>query len=111
MRTSLSVFEALGHETRFKVFDFIYQSGKVGARPKAMIDEFGFDSGTLDFHLKKLVAAKLICLKAGGRRGVYCVCENIPQWLAQAFDSSNVAYSLLMGQIPSLQVPKAETLH
>ena len=104
MNTSLSIFEALGHETRFKVFDFIYRSGKVGGRPKDMIDEFGFDSGTLDFHLKQLVAAKLICLKVGGRRGVYCVCENAPQWLLQAFASNNVSHALLAGEFSSTAI-------
>ena len=48
------VFEVLGHDTRLKVFDLIYRSGKKGVRPKEMIDQFGVDSGTLDFHLKKL---------------------------------------------------------
>ena len=111
MNTSLSIFEALGHETRFKVFDFIYRSGKVGSRPKDMIDEFGFDSGTLDFHLKKLVAAKLICLRAGSRRGVYCVCESAPQWLRQAFASSNVSHALLAGDFSAPSVSKAGMLH
>lgn len=110
MNASLSIFESLGHETRFKVFESIYRSGKSGIRPKNIIDEFGFDSGTLDFHLKKLVAAKLICLK-GGRRGVYCVCENIPQWLAQAFESSNVSHTLLAGEFSSSSIPKAGLLH
>ncbi|MBU3557365.1 winged helix-turn-helix transcriptional regulator [Polynucleobacter sp. Ross1-W9] len=111
MRNSLSVFEALGNETRFKVFDFIYQSGKLGARPKDMIDEFGFDSGTLDFHLKKLASSKLICLKAGGRRGVYCICENIPQWLMQAFESTHIVHELLIGERASSSASKAGALH
>jgi predicted transcriptional regulator len=111
MNASLSIFESLGNETRFKVFESIYRSGKLGIRPKNIIDEFGFDSGTLDFHLKKLVAAKLICLKEGGRRGVYCVCENIPQWLAQAFESSHVSHTLLASEFSSPSIPKAGLLH
>ena len=111
MNASLSIFESLGHETRFKVFESIYRSGKIGVRPKNMIDEFGFDSGTLDFHLKKLVAAKLICPKEGGRRGVYCVCENIPHWLIQAFESTNIAHRLLVSEFSSSAASKAEILH
>ena len=111
MSNLLSVFEALGHETRFKVFDFIYRAGKVGGRPKDMINEFGFDSGTLDFHLKKLIAAKLICLKAGGPRGVYCICDNTPQWLIQAFESTNVAHELIVGELVSSSLTKTGLLH
>lgn len=111
MKASLSVFEALGHETRFKVFDYIYQSKKMGARPKDMIDEFGFDSGTLDFHLKKLVAANLICLKTAGRRGVYCICENIPQWLIQAFEPTSVAHKLSAADLHSSLASEAGMLH
>jgi len=71
----LPVFEALGNETRLRVFEFIYRSGITGARPKELIDKFGFDSGTLDFHLKKLIAVNLIAQKIGCRRGIYCVNE------------------------------------
>ncbi|MBU3614226.1 helix-turn-helix transcriptional regulator [Polynucleobacter sp. Latsch14-2] len=85
------IFEALGHETRLKVFLFIYQSGKKGARPKEMIDEFGVDSGTLDFHLKKLVAVRLIALKEGCPRGTYCPNEHLPLDLALLMPAGAVA--------------------
>jgi DNA-binding transcriptional ArsR family regulator len=84
----LSIFEALGHETRLKVFDFIYQSGDVGVRPKEMIEKFGIDSGTLDFHLKKLVSVGLISLKIGRSRGIYCSSPKIPQELIQLLDAN-----------------------
>jgi len=35
----LPIFEALGHETRLKVFMSIYQSRKVGVRPKEIIEK------------------------------------------------------------------------
>jgi len=38
---------------------------KVGIRPKEIIDEFGVDSGALDFHLKRLLSVGLIVLKFG----------------------------------------------
>ncbi|MBU3577665.1 helix-turn-helix domain-containing protein [Polynucleobacter sp. UK-Kesae-W10] len=107
----LSIFEALSHETRLRVFDFIYQSGEAGARPKEMIDQFRVDSGTLDFHLKKLVAAGLIILKAGSKRGVYCLSENIPDGLTQLFDSANAdRLSLIRNSTPS-ELTKREFLH
>ena len=113
MNTSfyLPIFEALGHETRFKVFAFIYQSGKAGVRPKEMIEQFGFDSGTLDFHLKKLVAVKLIVLKVGSRRGVYSVDEDIPQELTRLFDSSHAGKALLMYSSAPLAPSNLEPLH
>ncbi len=91
MKTSLylPVFEALGHEARLRLFNLIYQSGKIGVRPKEMMDKFGSNPGTLDFHLKKLVAAKLVVLKMGGPRGVYCASECIPDALLQLLDSSD----------------------
>ena len=83
----LPIFEALGHETRLRVFAFIYRSGEVGARPKEMIKGFSVDSGTLDFHLKKLINVGLIVHKAGKGRGIYCPSENIPNELTQLFES------------------------
>ena len=83
------VFEALGHGTRFKVFNFIYRAGLKGARPKDIIEQFGVDSGTLDFHLKKLLVAGLIVAKESGQRGTYCSNENLPIDLIILFDSIN----------------------
>ena len=107
----LPVFEALGHKTRFKVFMFIYRSGKAGVRPKEIIDRFGVDSGTLDFHLKRLTAVGLIVLKFGCQRGIYCANENIPPELAQLFASGLSANDLLMGNPAPLSLPAEERLH
>jgi len=82
------VFEVLGHDTRLKVFDLIYRSGKKGVRPKEMIDQFGIDSGTLDFHLKKLLAINLVAIRQRGPRCLYHLNENIPVELAQLFDAN-----------------------
>ena len=107
----LPIFEALGHETRFKVFMSIYRSGKVGVRPKEIIDKFGVDSGTLDFHLKRLTAAGLIVIKFGCQRGIYCANENIPPELAQLFASGLSANELLMVNPAPLALPVSEHLH
>ena len=81
------VFEVLGHDTRLKVFDLIYRSGTKGVRPKEMIDQFGIDSGTLDFHLKKLLAINLVAIRQRGPRCLYHLNENIPVGLVQLFDA------------------------
>lgn len=105
------IFEALGHETRFKVFMSIYRSGKVGVRPKEIIDKFGVDSGTLDFHLKRLAAVGLIVLKYGCQRGIYCANKNIPHELAQLFASGLNSNDLLIGGPAPLSLPSVERLH
>lgn len=105
------VFEALGHETRLKVFDFIYQSGEAGVRPKELIERYGFDSGTLDFHLKRLVSVGLIALKSEGRRGVYCVNNKIPQELARLLDAACAAEQSPTHDPVHLSIAKPEHLH
>jgi DNA-binding transcriptional ArsR family regulator len=107
----LPIFEALGHETRFKVFMAIYRSGKVGVRPKEIIDKFGVDSGTLDFHLKRLTAVGLIVLKFGCQRGIYCANANIPPELAQLFASGLNDNEQFTANSAPLALPAAEHLH
>ena len=107
----LPIFEALAHETRLKVFTFIYQSGMAGVRPKEIIDKFGFDSGTLDFHLKKLVAAKLIDLKTDCRKGTYLAHNNIPHELVQLFDSTHADSDLVIFGSASMKGSSRKPLH
>ena len=85
------VFEALGHETRLRVFDFIYRAGEKGARPRDIISYYGVDSGTLDFHLKRLMAVGLIVLKSGCHRGTYSISPSLPLGLTLLFDSRQAA--------------------
>jgi DNA-binding CsgD family transcriptional regulator len=89
----------------------IYRSGKAGVRPKEIIDRFGVDSGTLDFHLKRLTAVGLIVLKSGCQRGIYCANENIPPELAQLFASGLSANELFTGNPAPLTLPAEERLH
>jgi predicted transcriptional regulator len=107
----LPIFEALGHESRLKVFAFIYQSGASGVRPKEMIAQFGLDSGTLDFHLKKLLAVRLISLKTAGSRGIYCVSECIPQELLQLFDAMSADGVLVPRSPLPIEQSKLGVLH
>jgi ArsR family transcriptional regulator len=85
MMQYLTVFEALGNQTRLNAFSFIYRSGQNGARPKDIIEQFGLDSGTLDFHLKKLMAVNLIIMRKGATKGRYFPNEDLPKGLNQLF--------------------------
>jgi predicted transcriptional regulator len=85
MMQYLSVFEALGNQTRLNAFNFIYQSGQNGARPKDIIERYGLDSGTLDFHLKKLLAVNLIIWRKGVSKGRYFPNQDLPKVLNQLF--------------------------
>jgi predicted transcriptional regulator len=85
MQQYLSVFEALGNQTRLNAFDYIYRSGQNGARPKDIIEQYGLDSGTLDFHLKKLMAVNLITWKKGATKGRYFPHQDLPRGLNQLF--------------------------
>ena len=80
-----SIFEALGFEIRLKIFKYIVLSGKEGVAPKHIIKKFNVDSGTLDFHLKKLQKVKLIAKKQAGKGSSYCVSSSIPKAFVQIF--------------------------
>ena len=80
-----AIFEALGFETRLKVFQFIIQAGNEGVAPKQIIQEFNVDSGTLSFHLKKLEKVQLITKKEPAKRGRYCVSSSLPKAFIQIF--------------------------
>lgn len=86
-----AVFEALGCEIRLKVFDFISQSGEVGVTPKEIVEQFGVDSGTLQFHLKKLINVNLVSKKNTRRNRRYYCESNLPAVFQQLLLQSNVA--------------------
>ena len=87
MLRHIKTFEALGNETRLKVFDFIYRAGAQGVKPKQIIKQFGVDSGTLDFHLKRLVAAGLIVLDSSKGSSLYCPSKEVLYQLATLFQT------------------------
>jgi DNA-binding transcriptional ArsR family regulator len=86
-----AVFEALGCEIRLKVLDFISQSGEVGVTPKEIVEQFGVDSGTLQFHLKKLINVNLVSKKNTRRNRRYYCESNIPAVFQQLLLQTNVA--------------------
>lgn len=110
-QTYLEIFEALSHATRWIVFELIYRAGDAGVKPKEIIADLNVDSGTLDFHLKKLVAARLIRLKMDGKRGIYCLSENIPHGLTYFFALPNADQVSQVMSPPSLGFSKMASLH
>ncbi|MBU3559431.1 winged helix-turn-helix domain-containing protein [Polynucleobacter sp. Nonnen-W13] len=79
------VFEALGQESRLKVFDLVCQSGNKGIKPKEIVEQLGIDGGTLHFHLKRLMAVNLIMTKSDGPRGTYYLNEGAPKGAIRLF--------------------------
>ena len=73
------IFDALGQESRLKVFNLVCQSGDKGIRPKEIIAQLGIDSGTIHFHLNRLVGVNLIATKSNSPRGIYCLNESAPK--------------------------------
>jgi len=73
------IFDALGQESRLKVFSLVCQSGKKGIRPKEIVEQLGIDGGTLHFHLNRLMAVNLITTKQNGPRGIYHLNESSPK--------------------------------
>jgi len=79
------IYEALGQESRLKVFNLICQAGKEGIRPKEIVEQLGVDGGTLHFHLKRLMAVNLITTKPSGPKGTYYLDENTPKGIVRVF--------------------------
>ena len=68
---AVNVFLALGQETRFNTFRLIVQRGDVGLTPSEISEKLGIPNGTLSFHLKELLHAKLIFVDRQGRNLIY----------------------------------------
>ena len=85
-----AVFEVLGFEPRLRIFDWIIKSGSKGVAPKEIIEKFGFDSGTLSFHLKKLQKVNLI-IRAHSVGIRYYVSPSLPESLERLFSGDYFA--------------------
>jgi len=68
---AINVFLALGQETRLNTFRLIVQRGDVGLTPSEISEKLGIPNGTLSFHLKELLHAKLILVARHGRNLIY----------------------------------------
>lgn len=68
---AINVFLALGQESRLNTFRLIVQRGNVGLTPTEISEKLGIPQGTLSFHLKELLNAKLINVERQGRSLIY----------------------------------------
>lgn len=68
---AINAFLALGQETRLNTFRLIVQRGNVGLTPTEISEKLGIPNGTLSFHLKELLNAKLIVVERHGRNLIY----------------------------------------
>jgi DNA-binding transcriptional ArsR family regulator len=68
---AISVFLALGQETRLNVFRLIVQHGGEGLTPSQIIEKLGIPNATLSFHLKDLVDANLLLVERQSRNLIY----------------------------------------
>jgi DNA-binding transcriptional ArsR family regulator len=70
-KLAISVFLALGQESRLNVFRLIVQRGDVGLTPSEIIEKLGIPNATLSFHLKELVNANLLLVERQSRNLIY----------------------------------------
>lgn len=68
---AVSVFLALGQESRLNIFRLIVQKGDLGLTPTQIIEKLGIPNATLSFHLKELVQANLLLVERQSRNLIY----------------------------------------
>jgi predicted transcriptional regulator len=68
---AISVFLALGQESRLNIFRLIVQRGALGLTPGEIIEKLGIPNATLSFHLKELVRAHLLLVERQSRNLIY----------------------------------------
>ena len=62
---------ALAHPVRLRVFRALVVAGQAGLTPATLQASLGIPATTLSFHLKELVAARLVSAERAGRHIVY----------------------------------------
>ena len=68
---AISVFLALGQESRLNIFRLIVQRGEFGLTPGEIIEKLGIPNATLSFHLKELVQSNLLLVERQSRNLIY----------------------------------------
>ncbi len=69
--TSVSMLEALAHETRLGVFRLLVQAGTDGLSAGAIADRMDALQNTMSSHLHKLSRARIINSRREGRHIIY----------------------------------------
>jgi len=102
---AINAFLALGQETRLNTFRLIVQRGNLGLTPSEISEKLGIPQGTLSFHLKELLSAKLITVERQGRRLIYRPAAD------RINDLSNFLLENCCGGKPCLTTKRKSKLH
>ena len=70
-KDAISVFLALGQDSRLNVYRLIVQRGPKGLSPGEIVEQLGIPNATISFHLKELTNAKLLSVERVGRHLIY----------------------------------------
>ena len=68
----VKILAELGHRTRLSIYKFILKFGNRGVMIGEICHQLSIAPSTLNFHLNRLVDAKIINQKKNGRE-VYCI--------------------------------------
>lgn len=68
---AITIFLALGQESRLNVFRLLVQRGDRGLTPGELVEKLGIPNATLSFHLKELQRAGLVSAERQSRHLVY----------------------------------------
>lgn len=81
-KQAITIFLALGQESRLNVFRLLVQRGDRGLTPGELVEKLGIPNATLSFHLKELQRAELISVERQSRHLVYRPNAGIAQELS-----------------------------
>ncbi len=70
-KRAITIFLALGQESRLNIFRLIVQRGDRGLTPGEIVEKLGIPNATLSFHLKELQRAELVSVERQSRHLVY----------------------------------------
>lgn len=70
-KEAITVFLALGQETRLNIFRLTVQRGDTGVTPGEIVEILGIPNATLSFHLKELQHANLVLVERRSRNLIY----------------------------------------
>jgi len=65
---SLVAFDALSHNTRFKIFRMLVKAGSIGLSAEDLSKKNKISAATLSFHMSKLINAEIVVSKKQGRK-------------------------------------------
>jgi predicted transcriptional regulator len=82
-KKAITIFLALGQESRLNIFRLIVQRGDHGLTPGEIVEKLGIPNATLSFHLKELQRAELISVERQSRNLIYRPNAKLAQQLSE----------------------------